>query len=104
MTSFTENRLLFLVSDQFQWNWSETKNSFIWILENRLYPRKNAIFELKSLHPIFELWHEFSKKFLITYEKSKTAQNIETKIEKVIIFEILKLDFEFFCKESNYPL
>ena len=51
--SFTETRHLILVSDQFQWNWSETKIGFIWILENPPYCCKNTIFELKSLHRNF---------------------------------------------------
>ena len=44
------------------------------------------------------------KKKKIRDEKCITDQKVETKIEKVIIFEILKLEFEFFCKESNYAL
>ena len=46
----------------------------------------------------------FQNKISITYEKSKTDQKVETKIQKVIIFEILKLEIEFFCNESNYAL
>ena len=36
--------------------------------------------------------------------KKQTDQIVETKIQKVIIFEILKLEIEFFCNESNYAL
>ena len=45
---------------------------------------------------------KFETIFEITYEKCKSDQIFETKIQKVMIFEILKLEIEFFCNESNY--